>query len=391
MYIERELTPTLVRLAGLFPAIFLTGPRQAGKSTLLQHAFPNHRYLNLEQTDLQEEATDDPRGFINRLGGADVIIDEAQRAPSLFSYLQVEIDSNQKPGRFILSGSQNFLMLRAISQSLAGRVGVLTLPPLSLREQPPAQQPTTADTWMLNGGYPRLIATGDMTPQDFFPSYLTTYVQRDVRAETGVRDLIRFTNFLQLLATRVGSPLNLAGISREIGADARTISSWLAILESSYLIFRLSPWHTNLGKRIIKAPKLYFYDTGLLCSLLGLTTPDALLASPERGHIFENAIIAEFAKRFFAQGINPPISYWRTETSSAAEIDLITHWQGKMSLYEIKSAQTANRKFASTIQNFNPPDSPISNRQVIYDGPDGTVLQGIHFTNWRALAAFDLG
>ena len=229
MFIQRDLTSKLIELSKQFPAVFLTGPRQSGKSTLLRREFPHYRYVNLEDRDVREFALDDPRGFLSEHSGG-LIIDEAQHAPDLFSYLQQRIDDLDCPGAYLLSGSQNFLMLRNISQSLAGRVGVLSLLPFTLKELARAKKmPTTSEQWILAGSYPRVIAQG-VFPENFYPSYLQTYVQRDVRLESGVRDLTRFETFLTACAAKVGSLINFTDLGRDVGVDARTISTWLSIL-----------------------------------------------------------------------------------------------------------------------------------------------------------------
>jgi len=385
MFIERRLTAKLTQLASQLPAVFLTGPRQSGKSTLLHRAFPDHAYANLEEPDLRQFAAEDPRGFLARLG-TPAIIDEAQRVPDLFSYLQIAIDQKDRPGSYLLSGSQNFLLMRSISQSLAGRVGLLTLLPLSLPELFQSQLvPDTADSWMIQGGYPRLMA-GGIDPADYFPSYVATYLERDIRAETGVRDLTRFTTFLRMVAGRIGSPINLADVGRQVSADARTVAAWLAILEQSSVVFRLPSWHANWDKRLVKTAKLYFSDTGLVCSLLGLDSVGQLQASDLRGRIFENAIVADIAKTFFNQGRTPPLSFVTSLNPGQTEIDLVIESGRDLHLIEVKAAQTANSRHVQAVAGFAPPGYTVRSRQVVYDGPDGLTLSGVQFTNWRALA-----
>jgi predicted AAA+ superfamily ATPase len=388
MYIERELMPKLRQLAQVFPSVFLTGPRQSGKSTLLAHAFPEHRLVNLEDPDMRQFALEDPRGFISGLGPR-AIIDEAQRAPELFSYLQGVLDASDETGRFVLSGSQNFMMARAVSQSLAGRVGVLSLLPLSLQELPTALFPNSAYEWMLRGGYPRLIA-GRIDPADYFPSYLATYVERDVRAETGVRDLDRFSALLATLASRVGSPLNLSDVGRQIGADARTVAAWINVLTASYIVFTLPAWHVNLDKRIAKRPKLFFHDTGLLCAVLGLTTCEQLARSSSRGHVFENAVVNEIGKRYLNQGQKPRLFY-ASALDSSVEVDLIVETPAGLEDWEVKASQTANEKYASNLLRFDPPGTPVTSRRVVFDGPSGISRKGVPYLNWRQLVTEDIG
>jgi predicted AAA+ superfamily ATPase len=381
VYVERELGGKLAQLAGKFPAIYLNGPRQSGKSTLLGHVFPGHTQVNLEEPDRRSFALDDPRGFLASLGSR-AVIDEAQRAPNLFSYLQTVLDSSDEPGRFVLSGSQNFLVARAVSQSLAGRVAVLTLLPFSLAELDAVGGPETAEEWMLAGGYPRLHTAG-IEPRDYFPSYTATYLERDVRAETGVKDIDRFRALMGTLGSRVGSPLNLADIGRQVGADARTVGSWLNILAESYIVFTLPSWHINADKRIAKRPKLFFHDTGLLCSLLGVRNAEQLGASRVKGHVFENAVVSEAAKAFLNRGEAPRLHYLNDHDSSA-EIDLVVETGSGVAVWEIKASQTANSKYATAVARFQTAVD-VADRRVVYDGPDGLSQQGVPYSNWRKL------
>jgi predicted AAA+ superfamily ATPase len=389
MYIQRQITDKLHNLLQGFPVVYLTGPRQSGKSTLLKHAYPSYTYLNLEEVDTRNFALDDPRGFL-AVNGDRVIIDEAQRAPELFSYIQARVDKGNAPGTYILSGSQNFLMLRSISQSLAGRVGILTLLPLSLQEM--AQTDIVfADKsdWLWTGGYPRIKAF-NIAPNDFYPNYLETYVERDIRTETGVHDLGRFKRFMAACAARVGTPINLSDIARDLSADARTISSWLSILEESYIAFRMNPWYGNLGKRQTKKPKLYFYDTGLLCSLLGITHPQVLVEHGMRGFVFENAVISELAKSYHNAGQRPPFFFWRDKDDHDKEVDLLIEHHDGLELIEVKSSQTANAKYTFGIRGFTANNAvKVKGSYVVYDGYDNLRLSQAEFVNWRNLHGFD--
>ncbi len=301
-----------------FPAVSVTGPRQSGKTTLVRSALPDYRYVSLEQPNVRALAEDDPQLFLDRLGQR-AVIDEAQRVPELFSYLQGRIDDSSEMGRYVLSGSQNFLLSSSISQSLAGRVGVLRLLPFSYEELAADERPDV-DSWVFQGGYPRLYST-PATPSAFFRGYVETYVERDVRTELGIRNLTAFRAFMALCAARVGGTLNLAEIAGQAGVSAKTASAWMSALEESYIILRLPPWFANASKRITKAPKVYFWDTGLACALLGISSVDEYLDHPMRGELYENAVVVELAKRYLNVGENPPMYYLRE--SNTREIDVI--------------------------------------------------------------------
>jgi len=385
-FVERAINSKLKSIAGKFPVVFLTGPRQSGKSTLLKQLFhDDYEYVSLEEMDIRNFAINDPRGFLNAFKGK-VIIDEAQRAPELFSYIQTRIDKINKPGMYILSGSQNFLMMRSISQSLAGRVGILSLLPFSLSEQAKTGKlPKTSNEWMFSGSYPRLISA-KIRPEDFFPGYIATYVERDIRAETKIHELDKFRRFLSIVAAGSGSPVNLTKLGVDASIDARTVNSWLSILEESYVIFRMPPFFSNMAKRYTKTPKLYFYDTGLLCALLGFTNAKELNMHEMRGHIFETAIISEILKRNFNAGRRPRLYYWRDGDNKEKEIDLIEESPQGLELTEIKCSQTANREYAKNLLNFGLASNvKIKSRRVIYDGSDKPTFSGVRYMNWRSL------
>ncbi|GHV93876.1 ATPase [Spirochaetia bacterium] len=382
-YVERDIIAKLKDMVAKLPVVFLTGPRQSGKSTLLKHVYGDYRYVNLEEMDTRDFAIGDPRGFLIALGDR-VIIDEAQRAPDLFSYIQARVDEKNRPSMYILSGSQNFLMMRSISQSLAGRVGILSLLPFSLGELARAKRfPKTANKWIFSGTYPRLFSAR-MDARDFFSGYIATYVERDVRMEINVHDLDKFRRFLGICAARTGSPVNLSKIGAEVSADARTIDSWLSILEESYIIFRLPSYHRNLGSRYVKTPKLYFYDTGFLCALLGFTNEDDLNLHEMRGHIFEAAVISEIAKIHFNAGRTPKLYYWRDSDNKEKEIDLLEEDAKSLILTEIKSSQTANKDYMKNLLGFESPKRNCTKR-VIYDGSDMPVFSGVRYLNWKSL------
>jgi len=335
--IARTLTPFIRDNARWFPVVSVTGPRQSGKSTLVQHIFSDYEYVNLEDEATRNLALADPAGFI-RERPARLVIDEAQRVPELFSAIQVVSDASGEPGQYVLSGSQNFLLLKQISQTLAGRVGICKLLPLSYRECVEHGEEITPDSFMLKGGYPRLHAA-NIPPSVFFESYLQTYVERDVAGYIDARNMVTFRTLLGLCAQSCGSLLNVTRLSGDLGVARATIDSWLSILESSYVLFRLLPYHANLRKRLTRTPKIYFHDTGLLCHLLGIRTPEQLRDSPARGAVFENLVVAETLKRHLHAGRNPELYFYRDD--SKVEVDLIDVTdRAAPELIEIKSTTT---------------------------------------------------
>ncbi|MCL2111352.1 MAG: ATP-binding protein [Clostridiales bacterium] len=385
--IERKLSAKLKEYADTFPVVYLTGPRQSGKSTLLKHVFQGHHYVSLEEKDIRDFAISDPRGFLSGFGSP-AIIDEAQYAPDLFSYIQSLVDGEDRAGMFVLSGSQNFLMMKSISQSLAGRVGILSLLPFSDMEIASTGKPTTdTNDWLFSGHYPRMVVRG-IKPTDFYPNYIKTYVERDVREETGVQNIEKFTKFMRLCAASVGSPVNLSSIGNAIGTDSRTISSWLNILEESYIAFRLKAYTKKPALRFSKVPKLYFYDTGLLCSLLGIKATDALNLYDKRGQIFENAVITEYYKTAYNRGWFPSDNtyFWRDSSKREKEVDFIIENGDRLDLYEIKSSQTIKERSADNLRLFEK-NSGLADciKTVIHDGPHNMIINGTAFVNRRGI------
>lgn len=340
--IERSVSDILRKYASWFPVVSVTGPRQSGKSTLVQSVFSDYSYVNLELPGDLEAANTDPLGFI-RSHPAPLIIDEAQLAPELFNVIQVESDRAGTPGQYILSGSQNFLLRRQITQSLAGRVGILTLPPLSFRELACTGKAPKADDYLVRGGYPRLYNI-EIPSDVYYSNYVTTYLDRDVSGLVNPQNLTLFNTFLKIIASSAGSLLNITSLANETGVTTKTMRAWLSILEQSYIVFTLQPYHANLRKRLVKTPKLYFYDTGLLCHLLGYT--DALDAerSGALGPLFENLVVSELVKRHLGSGKIPELYFYRD--AQGAEVDLLdmTH-HGSPSMFEIKSSRTFRSSF----------------------------------------------
>lgn len=338
--IPRKIHDKLLNLAAGFPVISLTGPRQSGKTTLVKKAFSDYCYVNLENTDTLLAAQEDPRRFLEPHKKSGVIIDEAQRAPELFSYLQGVVDESGEMGRYVLTGSQNFLLLEKITQSLAGRTAVVHLLPFSATEiEPLGLLDKNLDDVLVKGLYPPLY-TRKVLPADFYPSYIETYLERDVRSIKNIGNLALFRKFIQLCAGRIGQLLNLSSLGNELGVDHKTIRSWLSVLETSFIVFLLQPYYRNWNKRLTKQPKLYFYDTGLLCSLLNLRQSSDLALHHLRGNIYENYVIAEHLKGQFHAGRKPRAYFWRDH--SGHEIDLIIEEGSGIKAVEIKSTTTLN-------------------------------------------------
>lgn len=368
--IPRDMESKLLQLAERFPVVSVTGPRQSGKSTLIRHVFPSYEYLSFEDPETRELFEFDPKRFL-REHRAPTIFDEAQRVPELFSYLQGEVDRSNEVGRFILSGSQNFLLSKGISQSLAGRVGILRLLPLSCGELAESgSAPKDAWEWAYRGGYPRVFSAG-IDPADFYPAYIETYLERDVRGELGVVRLGDFSRFLSVCALRCGELLNVAELARDCGIAPATAKNWLSVLVSSYVVFQLQPYSRNMTKRLVKTPKLYFYDTGLACSLLGIESADELEDHPSRGGLFEAAVISELAKRSYNRGRSPHMTFWRD--SNKNEIDVVLEKGPVPSrAIEIKSSSTFRPRYFDTLSRIAPAELGLAPERcaVVYGGDE---------------------
>ncbi|WEV75435.1 ATP-binding protein [Bifidobacterium sp. ESL0800] len=384
--IPRLLTNQANKLAGWFPVVSVTGPRQSGKSTLIRSTFPDYEYINLENPDIRRTANEDPVGFIQNRPSR-LILDEAQYAPDLFSMIQVASDERNETGQYILSGSQNFLLLKNIKQSLAGRVGILKLLPLSFSEAQKSEQKPTIDEFMLRGGYPRPYDTG-MDLSAYFSSYISSYLERDVADYLGVRDVSTFRTFLRLCAQNAGNLLNYTHMASDLGTSFRTVKGWLSILESSYITFPLLPYFKSAGKRLTKTPKLYFYDTGLLCHLLGIKTLPQLLTHPMLGAIFENLIVAETAKHHFNNGVEPELYFYRD--THKREVDLLDLTDSELPfMAEIKSSQTYHGKYGTTLTEIGEAlNVPAEKRAVIYRGEGGISTKQFRVLNGSAYLTF---
>ncbi len=360
--IARALFNKAQILLSHYPMVSISGPRQSGKTTFSRSFAPDYSYVNLELPDVRRFASTDPRGFLETNTNR-VILDEVQNVPELFSYLQVYTDERNQSGQYVLTGSQNFLLMEKITQSLAGRVALLTLLPLSYFE---LSAKPTIENFLYTGGYPRLINSG-MTPEDFFPTYIQTYVERDVRQLLQIQNLTLFQNFLYLLAGRAGQVFNASSLANELGVHSQTIESWMSVLEASYIVFRLQPYFKNFNKRITKSPKLYFYDTGLLSYLLGIRSEQDLQIHFARGAIYENFVILEVMKGLFNQGKRPQLYYWRD--SNQNEVDLLIQEGLQLKAVEIKAGKTINSDFFKGLLYFRKlvPDAELS---LVYNGSE---------------------
>lgn len=379
--IERAIEATLGRLLRGFPIVTITGPRQSGKTTLARKLFADKPYLSLEDPDVRQLALDDPRSFLARLPDG-AVLDEVQRAPHLLSYLQSHVDADGRMGLFLLTGSQQFGLLEGVTQSLAGRTAFVQLLPFSAGELKSAGMLLSRlDETLLEGAYPPLHDRS-LLPRDWFPAYVTTYVERDVRQLLKVQDLETFQRFVKLCAGRSGQILNLSTLATDCGITHNTAKAWISVLEASYILMLLRPHHANFNKRLVKSPKLYFLDTGLLCWLLGIQNTDQLFTHPLRGSIFETWVVAELIKSRFNQGLPADLHFWRD--SHGNEVDVIATCAGKWMPIEIKSGQTLNRDFFTGLERWmaiagDQSDTPV----LIYGGEQSMMHKGVRVCAWR--------
>ncbi len=380
--IFREATEKLQKLAAVFKAVAVTGPRQSGKTTLVKTVFRDKPYISLENPDTRNFAMQDPRAFLaNYPQGA--ILDEAQRVPELFSYLQEILDNSKKRGLFILTGSNNFLLQENISQTLAGRVAYLNLLPLSIGELRAAKKlPAEDDDLLLKGFYPAVYSQR-IPFGDWCQNYIRTYIERDVRQVKNITEIHIFEKFMRLLAGRCGQELNMSSIAVEAGVDIKTIQSWIGVLENSFIIFQLRPHFRNFNKTVVKRPKIYFYDTALACSLLRISDRKHLHSHPLRGAIFETFIVSEFVKKRSNRALPINLSFWRDKTGH--EIDLIMDVGGKLTPIEIKSGKTVSSEFFKNLIYWKELSS-VKKSLLIYAGKEmQTRSDGTRVIPWRML------
>lgn len=381
MFVNRQIEYLIKSQQSKFPILAITGPRQSGKTTLLQRMFKDFRYVSLENPDMRSFATDDPTGFLNEYS-ENVILDEVQRVPTLFSYLQTKVDGSRKMGQYILSGSQNFHLLNSITQTLAGRVALFKLLPLDFEELKAAKLLEKSYPQTLFKGFYPAIFDRDIDPKIFYTNYIQTYVEKDVTELLNVKDLKTFRTFLGLCAARAGQLLNISALANDCNISQPTAKAWLSILESSYIIFLLQPFHQNFNKRLVKSPKLYFYDTGLLCHLLRIKSADELIVNRLKGSLFENLILAELQKKNYHQYTDLDYYFW--QDSNANEIDVLLKNNDVFDVYEIKATETISLELFKQMDRFAELAAPERvNKTLIYGGQENQTRSKYKILSWK--------
>ena len=381
--IQREITPILRSLFGKYPVVTVTGPRQSGKTTLCRATFPDLQYVNLERPDTRNFAQEDPLGFLSRLENG-AIIDEIQRVPDLVSYIQVQVDEQGRNGIFVLTGSRQFEVSEAISQSLAGRTGLLRLLPFTIAEVNRFRPEMDIDSMIYGGFYPR-IYDQDIDPIQAYGDYFETYVERDVRQIGEIRQLKEFQRFVQLCAGRTGQLLNLQSLGNDAGISHTTARRWISILEASYILFCLQPFHANINKRLIKAPKMYFYDVGLAAYLMGIENSSQIRSHPLRGHLFENLVVVEALKYRFNRGKRSNLLFFRD--SSGLEVDLLCTRGARFAAIEVKAGQTVGRSFFSNLKKLRKLlPGRVAEEILVHGGQSEYVREGVKVTGPAGLA-----
>ncbi|MBE7419292.1 MAG: ATP-binding protein [Ideonella sp.] len=377
MQFRRTLLPVLQQRARQFPVVTVTGPRQAGKTTLCREAFGALPYVNLERPDHRDFAQADPAAFMARYSGG-AVLDEIQRVPALLSWIQVAVDEHRRAGQFILTGSHSFDLMRGVSQSLAGRTALLHLLPMSINELRAAGLQLGVDAMIVRGGYPRIHADR-LDPATTLADYFATYVERDLRQLAELRNLDEFRRFVRLAAGRVGQVLNLHSLGNDVGVSDHTARAWLSLLEASFVVQLLPPWFANIGKRLIKSPKLYFCDTGLAAWLIGIQREEQLASHPLRGSLFENLVVMEFVKQAVHSGLTPALHYYRD--SAGVEVDLVVEHgvpPGQLGLVEIKAGQTFRPEWLAPLRRLEQwVEVPVARRMLVYGGNERYVREGV--------------
>ncbi|MBL7023638.1 MAG: ATP-binding protein [Candidatus Marinimicrobia bacterium] len=379
--VKRQLTQQIKEIAKKMPVVAVLGPRQSGKTTLVKVAFPNYNYVNFEDLEIREFAKDDPKAFLENYNSP-VIFDEIQYVPNLFSYIQLEVDNKPKETSYILTDSQNILLLESINQSLAGRIALFNLLPFSLTELTGTiYDCDKIDSFLFNGFYPR-IYDNNLDPSQWLSSYVKTYVEKDVRQMVSIGDLSSFIMFLKVCAGRVGHLVNFSAIANEIGVSYQTVKRWISILEASYIIYKLPPFYKNVNKRVVKTNKLYFYDVGLVTYLLGIRNEDQLLSHYARGELFENMIVMEIVKNIYNKGLEIPLHFWRDRSGN--EVDLLVEAGDRPIAIEIKSSKTIRSSFDKGLQYLQKIKVTDSNCSfVIYGGDKNERRTLSQFIGWK--------
>ena len=378
--IPRNAATTIKRLARGFPVVAITGPRQSGKTTLARATFPDKPYVSLESPDEREFAHNDPKRFLARFRDG-AVLDEVQRCPALLSWLQPHVDERAQMGDFILTGSAQFDLMAGIAQSLAGRVGRVELLPLTVAEIGADRLPERLAAFLLKGGYPALYDR-EVEAGDWFANYVATYLERDVRQLLAVRDLNLFQRFVRMCAARSGQLLNLAGLGADCGITAVTARQWLSVLETSYITMRLPPYHRNFGKRLVKTPKLYFLDPGLMAWLLGIRDASSLSTHAARGALFETWVIAELVKRRFNAGRGADLYFWRDNVGQ--EVDVVFETPKGLQAIEIKSGSTFASDWPQALRKWaDIADGPLLRPQIVYGGDGKYTRDGCDVLGWR--------
>ena len=380
-YLHRDIERVIKEAFQYFPVISVTGPRQSGKSTLLKHLFPDFHMYSMKDLNVRGFAMNDPIAFLNQNGDDGLFIDEIQKAPQLLEYIQGIVDNNPQR-KFLLTGSSNFEMLHELTESLPGRAGVFELYPMTISEGCRNQQ--SLDNILFDGFYPA-ICTGKNIAKFFYPSYVKTYIERDVRDLLKVKDQYQFMKFMKLCAARVGSIFSASEIANEVGVDSKTITQWLSVLQASYIVTLLPPYYENVSKRLVKSPKFYFNDTGLACYLLDIESPQQLARDKMRGAIFENMIVLEIIKYRRNQARDGGVYFYRD--SNQNEVDILLKEEGEITAIEVKSSQTYNSKFEDTLKKVDGwVKEPVKRKVVVYAGEFENSLGAIEVINYKSMS-----
>ena len=376
--IEREITEVFKKAVVTHPVVTVFGPRQSGKTTLVRHVLPDYNYVNLENPRERKLATDDPEAFFS-IHPAPLIVDEVQRVPDILSWIQVRVDESGKKGEYVLTGSHQPLLKEKVSQSLAGRTALVTLLMFSISELEAAGVAPSRDELLYRGFLPRIYSDG-LDPTTANEEYYRTYVERDVRQLVQVENQTAFETFVRLLAGRVGQVVNLQSLSDDVGVDAKTLKRWLSVLEASYVIVRLPPYYRNLGKRLVKSPKVYFTDVGLVSYLLGITDPSQVARDPLYGGLFENMVVMDFYKTRFNRQLRQDFYYIRD--NSGIEVDFVVEQNRRLHLFEIKGAMTPDPNAARNMEKIRRCASEVASCDVVYSGSEWPLAGGGKFVNY---------